>query len=157
MTPLVHVDCLQGVEAPDEDSFRRWITAALDVTQQREQLRSPEVSIRVTDSAESAALNHRYRAKDGPTNVLSFPADLHEHVDCELLGDLVLCADLVQTEADEQQKPARDHWAHLTVHGVLHLVGYDHVEDADAEVMEALEIKALTNLGIPNPYQAANP
>ncbi len=129
-----------GVEAPDETAFLGWVEAAagdLPVS----------VAIRVVDEAESRRLNAAYREKDRPTNVLSFPAELPEEVLAALpsrpLGDLVICAPLVAAEAREQGKPVLDHWAHLTVHGVLHLRGYDHESDADAAVMEALAVSLL--------------
>jgi probable rRNA maturation factor len=99
-----------------------------------------------------ANLNHTYRAKAGPTNVLSFPADIPDSVDCDLLGDIVICAPVVVREAEEQHKIGAHHWAHLTVHGVLHLLGFDHTDDHEAEQMEQLEITILKALGLPNPY-----
>lgn len=116
-----------------------------------------ELTIRIVDEAESAVLNSQYRDKPGPTNVLSFPADhesLPEELRCEL-GDLVVCAPVVAREALEQGKAMDAHWAHMVVHGVLHLRGFDHVEAADAERMEALEIEILRDLGYSNPYEDA--
>lgn len=110
-----------------------------------------EVTVRIVDEAESAALNRRYRGKRGATNVLSFSYDLARG-SRGLAGDLVICAPVVAREARAQGRPARAHWAHMVVHGIMHLRGYDHIHQADAQVMEALEIRALKRLGIPNPY-----
>lgn len=154
MTPVVHIDSLEGVEAPDDDSFSCWVTAALAATTAVTSAdEPPELSIRVTDREEMAALNLKYRGKAGATNVLSFPTDLPPDVETGLLGDIVICAPLVCEQAVAQHKSARAHWAHLTVHGVLHLLGYDHMEDHEAETMEALEVKVLSTLGFSDPYQ----
>lgn len=136
---------------PAADDFQRWALAALAGAGFGEPC---EMSVRVVDVAESAALNETYRHKAGPTNVLSFPFETPPGVvlDAELLGDLVLCAPVVEREAAEQGKLASAHWAHLTVHGTLHLLGYDHLDDTEAEAMEALEIRILAGLGHPNPY-----
>ena len=100
-----------------------------------------------------AELNRMYRQKEGPTNVLSFSCDVPEGVPCQILGDLVICAPVVEREALEQNKSLEAHWAHLVVHGILHLLGFDHMEDTAAEEMEALEIKILQDLGYTNPYE----
>ncbi|MBT8041092.1 MAG: rRNA maturation RNase YbeY [Xanthomonadales bacterium] len=131
---------------PGEEDFRRWIVAALD---DRE---DAELTVRVVGRAESRRLNRTYRQKDQETNVLSFPADLPEGVDLPLLGDIVVCAPLVAEEAAEQGKLVSAHWAHLTIHGVLHLLGHDHQVVDEAEQMEALEISLLSSLGIADPY-----
>ena len=149
----VHVNyALPRRGIPAAASFRRWVAAALHGAQHDG---TAELSIRIVDGREGRRLNHRYRRKDYATNVLSFPADLPPGIELPLLGDLVICAPVVAREAAEQGKPARDHWAHLTVHGVLHLLGHDHVEAAEARRMEALEIRVLADLGIPNPYEPA--
>jgi len=112
-----------------------------------------EVSVYIVDEAESQKLNLQYRAKDKPTNVLSFPADIHEAVGVPLLGDLVICAPVVEREAVEQGKSLDAHWAHILIHGTLHLLGYDHVEDDEADAMEALETYLITQMNFPAPYQ----
>ncbi|WP_188150439.1 rRNA maturation RNase YbeY [Teredinibacter waterburyi] len=143
---------------PSEADFRRWAEACLNPAEynpnlDNPQLAEPSLSIRVVDEAESRELNGQYRGKDYPTNVLSFPCELPDDVDIELLGDLVICAEVVDREADEQNKPVEAHWAHMTVHGCLHLLGYDHQDDDEAEQMEQLETKILAALGYPAPYQ----
>ena len=110
--------------------------------------------VRVVDEEESQSLNSQYRGKDYPTNVLSFPFDVPEGVPLEHLGDLVMCAPVVAREALEQNKIEWQHWAHLLIHGVLHLQGYDHINDTEAEEMEALEVKKLAGMGISDPYLA---
>ena len=113
------------------------------------------VSVRIVDAEEGRALNQRWRERDRPTNVLSFPADLPPELELPLLGDLVLCAPVVLREAAEQGKRAEDHWAHLVIHGVLHLLGMDHQDDAEAEEMEQREREILATLGIGDPYADA--
>ena len=110
-----------------------------------------EITVRLVDEAESADLNKRYRGKRGATNVLSFTYDLAPGK-AGLAGDLVICAPVVQREAAQQNKRPRAHWAHMVVHGILHLRGYDHVHKTDAQIMEAFEIRALKRLGFPDPY-----
>lgn len=135
-------------DLPDEDTLRCWVAAAL-----ADERREAELTIRIVDEEESRILNRDYRGKDKPTNVLSFPFEAPPGLDAwPLLGDLVICAPVVAREAVEQGKPLMAHWAHMVVHGVLHLLGYDHEEDEDAEIMEALEIQRLEGLGIANPY-----
>ena len=138
---------------PAAVSFRKWVAAAL-----AGRIREADLAIRVVDAAEGRALNRHYRGKDHATNVLSFPADLPEGlpegVRLPLLGDLVLCAPVIAREADEQGKPLAAHYAHLTVHGTLHLLGWDHGDDVEAEAMEQLEREILAGLGIDDPYRA---
>ncbi len=135
----------RGLPAPA--SFRRWAGAAL-----MGRKREAELGLRVVDADEGQALNRDYRGKDYATNVLSFPAELPPGLKLPLLGDLVLCAPVVAREAAEQGKPLAAHYAHLTVHGVLHLLGYDHMAEAEAERMEAEERRILAGLGIADPY-----
>ena len=132
---------------PAAASFRRWTNAAL--ADRREEA---EVSIRVVAEDEGREINKRYRRREYATNVLSFVAEYPDGVGADLLGDLVICAPVVAREAREQGKREADHWAHLTVHGVLHLLGYDHEQAAEALAMEAVERQVLEHLGIPDPY-----
>ena len=133
---------------PSVENIERWISAALH----SDELVNAEVSVYIVDEAESQELNFQYRAKDKPTNVLSFPADIHEEVGVPLLGDLVICAPVVAREAAEQGKSLDAHWAHMLIHGTLHLLGYDHIEDDEANVMEALETYLITQMNFPAPY-----
>jgi probable rRNA maturation factor len=133
------------VRIPPLRAFRAWAVAAAE----REDV---EVLVRIVDADESAALNEGYRGKRGPTNVLSFPFSVPLGVPNRLLGDLVICAPVVEQEAREQGKSAEAHWAHMVVHGMLHLQGYDHVEEREAEIMEAREVEILSKLGVENPY-----
>lgn len=112
-----------------------------------------ELTIRIVDETESAELNETYRHKRGPTNILSFPFDVPDGVELNLLGDLVICAPVLEREAAEQNKSLHHHWAHIVIHGTLHLLGYDHIEDAEAKEMESKEIELLQTLSIPNPYE----
>lgn len=112
-----------------------------------------ELTIRFVESAESQSLNHAYRGKDKPTNVLSFPAELPDFIESSLLGDLVICDTVVQQEAAEQHKLIIHHYQHLIVHGILHLLGFDHIEKTEADIMEHHEIEILDKLGIDDPYQ----
>jgi len=138
---------------PAAVSFRKWVAAALDG-----RIREADLAIRLVRSKEARALNRHYRGKDYPTNVLSFPAEMAEGVKLPkgvkmpLLGDLVLCAPVIAKEAREQKKPLAAHYAHLTVHGALHLLGWDHDDERDAEAMEQLEREILAGLGIADPY-----
>ena len=135
-------------DLPSDAQLRRWARAALaDIGG------SHELTVRIVDAPESAALNTEFRHKQGPTNVLSFPFAAPPGVSTRLLGDLVLCADVVQREAREQGKSPQAHWAHMIVHGVLHLRGFDHLTDAEAQAMERLETEILARLGYPNPYE----
>jgi probable rRNA maturation factor len=135
---------------PEEPDLRRWIEAAL-----AGRCEVAEVSVRLVEEQEMAALNFQYRGKPGPTNVLSFPAELPPGVQCPLLGDIVICPDVVDREAREQHKTGAQHWMHMLVHGSLHLLGFDHVEEVDARRMEALESQILQDHGYPNPYVEA--
>ncbi|MCW8881311.1 MAG: rRNA maturation RNase YbeY [Sedimenticola sp.] len=127
--------------------FQKWAEAVLD-----NRLDQVELVIRIVDLEESQQLNREYRGMDKPTNVLSFPFEAPEVVESDHIGDLVICAPVVAAEAAEQGKPLEAHWAHLVVHGVLHLLGFDHINDQQAEEMENLEVEILANLGFSNPY-----
>ena len=157
----VRLDVAVGYAVPRKGvpaavSFRRWVAAALDG-----RIREADLAIRIVGSREGRALNRHYRGKDYATNVLSFPADLPEGlpegVRMPLLGDLVICAPVVAREAREQRKPLAAHYAHLTVHGALHLLGWDHGDDVEAEAMEQLERGILAGLGIADPYRTEAP
>ena len=137
---------------PAAVSFRKWVAAAL-----AGRIREADLAIRIVGTREGRALNRHYRGKDYATNVLSFPAELPEGlpagVRLPLLGDLVICAPVVTREAREQRKPLAAHYAHLTVHGALHLLGWDHEDPREADCMEQLEREILAGLGLPDPYQ----
>ncbi len=139
---------VDGVDLPTADDFRRWVAAALPA----DQLNS-ELTIRVVDEAESQMLNGQYRQQPKPTNVLSFEADLPIELDVPLLGDLVICAAVIEREAREQNKTLQAHWAHIVIHGTLHLQGYDHILDDEAAEMEALETRIMSGLQFPAPYE----
>ena len=146
---MIDLDLQIAVEAPDlpsEDDILRWVTAAIG-----EAMDEAQLTVRVTDEAEIRELNATYRGKDYATNVLSFPFEAPPGVDIPLLGDIIICAAVVAREAAEQEKPLEAHWAHMVIHGTLHLLGYDHIEEA--EVMEGLEISLLAGLGYANPYE----
>jgi len=132
---------------PGDNDLVHWARAGWQQDQ------DSEVTLRLVDEDESRQLNHQYRGKDKPTNVLSFPFEAPAGITVPLAGDLVICAPVVAREAIEQNKTPEAHWAHMVIHGMLHLQGYDHIEDADAEVMEALEIRLLADLGYNNPYE----
>jgi len=138
--------CIERENLPTEVQLQTWASKALQTENEM------ELTIRIVDEAESQALNREYRDKDKPTNVLSFPFEAPEFVEINLLGDLVICAPVVEHEAKEQSKSLESHWAHMVIHGTLHLQGYDHVQEADAEQMEGLEISILNDLGYNNPY-----
>ncbi|MEH0687696.1 rRNA maturation RNase YbeY [Vibrio cholerae] len=138
----------QETGLPTFEQFSQWLTAAVTLFQS-----DAEVTIRIVDSEESQQLNHEYRGKDKPTNVLSFPFEAPPGIEMDLLGDLIICRQVVEQEANEQGKPLMAHWAHMVVHGSLHLLGYDHIEDDEAEEMESLEIEILDKMGIANPYE----
>ncbi|CAH0539000.1 rRNA maturation RNase YbeY [Vibrio marisflavi] len=134
---------------PSESQFKQWLSHTVDAVQP-----DAEVTIRVVDTQESHQLNLEYRGKDKPTNVLSFPFEAPPGVEIDLLGDLVICKQVVESESNQHDKPLIAHWAHMVVHGSLHLLGYDHIEDAEAEEMESLESKIMQQLGFEDPYLA---
>ena len=136
---------------PSESQFQLWVDSALaQVSTKSDQ--TFELTIRLVNSQESQQLNKQYRGKDKPTNVLSFPFEVPDGVELNLLGDLVICIDVMEQEALDQNKNLFDHWAHLVIHGCLHLVGFDHISDEEADEMESIEITILSTLGINNPY-----
>lgn len=152
----LHVDIQTASRepVPAQTDIRSWIEAALAGRAAREEV---EVSVRIVDSDEMANLNATYRGKKGTTNVLSFPADLPAELDIPLLGDIVICAPVVRTEAQQQGKSETAHWAHMTIHGTLHLLGYDHIDEDEAAIMEALESAILNKLDYGCPYSANLP
>lgn len=135
---------------PKKSLLKNWANAILT-----QKIKSAEVTLRIVDIQEMTELNSQYRHKSGPTNVLSFPFDMPPELSDEIpiLGDIIICADVVNREAVEQNKPREAHWAHMIVHGTLHLLGYDHETEADANIMEPEEIHLLHLLGFNNPYQ----
>ena len=141
-----------AINAPEDDQFQRWINAV-----PAGQDCQFSLTIRIVDEHEAQHFNREFRNKDYATNVLSFPADLPEGLPVKIrqsqLGDLLICAPVVAREAMEQHRPENDHWAHLTIHGILHLLGYDHEQLDEAAVMESLETEILAQLGISDPYQ----
>lgn len=151
MVPKIHIDIQHastGTQLPSDEAMMTWIQVALldrvpDET---------ELCVRLVDENEIQALNRTYRSKDKPTNVLSFPIDLPEDVNVPLLGDIVVCPSIVLAEAQVQHKPYEHHFAHMLVHGCLHLLGYDHETHEQADLMEPLEVSILATLDIPNPY-----
>lgn len=159
MGPSIEIQmAAAAAEAPDPSQLRAWAAAALaDVARA-----GAAVTVRVVDAAEARALNRDFRGRDHATNVLSFPFDevppeALAEIGGAYLGDLAICADVVAREAAEQGKAARAHWAHMVVHGVLHLAGHDHADDAGAAAMEARERAILAGLGFPDPYAASVP
>lgn len=138
----------QSTKLPTQHDFQLWVDAALV------KYNKPfELTIRLVESAESQQLNKQYRHKDKPTNVLSFPFEVPEGIELDLLGDLIICVDVVETEAQQQHKTLNAHWAHMVVHGCLHLLGFDHIDDNEAEEMEALETDIIKKLGFSDPYE----
>jgi probable rRNA maturation factor len=137
----------EATNIPTEAELQRYLEAAVTPFQTE-----AEVTIRLVDEAESQQLNFDYRQKDKPTNVLSFPFQAPPGIELPLLGDLVICVQVVAQEALEQNKTLEAHWAHMVVHGCLHLLGFDHINDTDAEEMEAEEVQILQELGFADPY-----
>ena len=137
---------------PTLEQFTHWVETALAFEAQTEDFPETEMTIRIVDEEESQTLNREYRGKDYPTNVLSFPFEVPEGIELPLLGDLVICRQVMEREAKEQQISFASHWAHLAVHGTLHLLGYDHIEEAEAEEMEGLETQIMQKLGFEDPY-----
>lgn len=136
-------------DIPDRFTLQHWVNNALE-----NRRTSAELTIRIVDTEEMIALNETYRHKQGPTNVLSFPSEVPDEIDNEFLGDIIICSEIVRREAQEQHKLLQEHWAHMVTHGILHLLGYDHIKDDEAEQMEQLEIQLLKQLGFNNPYES---
>ena len=139
----------QATYIPNTSLVESWVCAAI---QQNKNSTELQLSVRIVDSEEITQLNEKYRKIKKATNVLSFPYEPLPGIDVPLLGDIVICAAVVENEAKQQNKTPEQHWAHMVIHGVLHLQGYDHADDLGAEQMESLEINILKNLGFPNPY-----
>ncbi len=135
-------------DLPSEQQFQLWADKALSGFRD-----DAELTIRIADTNESQQLNREYRGKDKPTNVLSFPFEAPPGIELPLVGDLVICPEIVAREAIEQEKSFHDHFAHMVVHGCLHLLGFDHIKEDEAEEMESLEKKLLAELGIQDPYR----
>lgn len=146
----IKLDVQYEVDAlPQDEDLLKWLNETL----LSEQYGDTELTIRFVGEKESAGLNKQYRDKTGSTNVLSFPFEMPAEVELNLLGDLVICAEVVKQQAKEQKKEEMAHWAHMVVHGTLHLLGYDHQTDAETEIMETKEIKILSQLGYSDPYK----
>ncbi|MCE0556042.1 MULTISPECIES: rRNA maturation RNase YbeY [unclassified Motilimonas] len=137
--------CNDESHLPSVTDIETWLNATISLDE-------AELTVRIVDNEESQRLNCDYRGKDKPTNVLSFPFEAPPGIELPLLGDLVVCKQVVEQEAQEQNKPLMAHWAHMLVHGSLHLLGYDHIEDDEAEEMEGLETQIMQQLGFIDPY-----
>ncbi|MEZ9597006.1 rRNA maturation RNase YbeY [Shewanella sp. 10N.261.52.F9] len=149
--PIIDLDvqiAVEGFTLPSSTELELWVKTAI-----RDTMSEAELTIRIVEVEESQSLNSTYRGKDKPTNVLSFPFEAPPGIELPLLGDLVICAAVVEQEAIDQNKPLIAHWAHMVVHGCLHLLGYDHIEDVEAEEMESLETQLIESLGYINPYK----
>lgn len=150
MSVVVDIQRASGcAEEPGDDEVDSWVRVALDASDHGAH---GELTVRFVSRDEMIALNQQFRGRNGPTNVLSFPADAPAVLDPPLLGDIVICSDVVAGEAAEQGKTLTAHWAHMVIHGVLHLLGYDHVESDEAARMEELETQLLSRLSLPAPY-----
>ncbi len=152
-TPTVDIQWATDTpDAPDDSQLLAWARYAAQLAGGV----TGDITLRIVDEDEIRELNRDYRGKDKPTNVLSFPFEMPEGLPADamepLLGDIIICDSVVRQEANEQHKPLQAHWAHMVTHGVLHLLGYDHIDDDDAVVMETLEIRALTEQGFDDPY-----
>ncbi|KGJ96158.1 rRNA maturation RNase YbeY [Colwellia psychrerythraea] len=141
----------QQTELPSKEQFQLWVDTALAAVISKPN-QEFELTIRLVNSDESQQLNSQYRGKDKPTNVLSFPFEVPDGIELNLLGDLIICIEVMKQEAQAQNKALFDHWAHLVIHGCLHLLGFDHISDDEALEMESLEVAILSKLGINNPY-----
>jgi len=150
MSIIVDVQiAVQDHQLPSTEQFQRWVEDTLT-----DRKPEAELTLRIVTPQESQTLNNQYRGQDKPTNVLSFPFQAPPGVEIDLLGDLIICAAVVETQASDQQKPLNAHWAHMVIHGCLHLLGYDHITNEQAQQMESIEIDILQQLGFNNPYIA---
>ena len=150
----VELDAQYAVDSgdlPKAADIEAWVRAALAGRREHAQL-----TVRIVDNGEGTALNERWRGKQGPTNVLSFPVGGLERIAPDLLGDVVICAPVVAREAREQHKALEAHWAHMVIHGTLHLLGFDHIDEEQAREMEGIETDVLHRLGYPDPYEATS-
>ena len=146
-------DVSADIYIPDEQLVTSWIEAVIKEIKYENPV---QVSFCVVNKQEITTLNNKYRNMNKTTNVLSFPYESMPGIEVPLLGDIVVCAEVVNEEAQQQNKSLPQHWAHMVVHGLLHLLGYDHIEDADAQIMESVEIQVLSNIGFSNPYGEIN-
>lgn len=143
---------LKDLHVPTPKTMTSWVDAVVAHTHTELSIAQQRVTVQIADCERMGFLNEKYRGKKGPTNILSFPDEPWAGLMPDSLGDLVICPEVVIREAQEQNKLLVTHWAHLVIHGTLHLLGYDHMDDPSAEVMESLEIAILQTLGFPNPY-----
>ncbi|MFH0257215.1 rRNA maturation RNase YbeY [Vibrio rumoiensis] len=134
-------------DLPTEVQLQQWLESTITLFQPQ-----AEITIRIVENEESQQLNRDYRGKDKPTNVLSFPFEAPPGIEIDLLGDLIICKQVVEAEAKEQNKSLSAHWAHMVVHGSLHLLGYDHIDDDEADEMESIETEIMQKLGFEDPY-----
>jgi probable rRNA maturation factor len=153
---MIELDIQKACQAPipvSDDKLEQWVKLALTPHQEQ-----AELTLRLVDTDEIQTLNKTYRKQDKATNVLAFPSDIPKEIllECPLLGDVIICPTVLEEESVRLEIPLTAHWAHIVIHGVLHLLGYDHIEDYDAEIMQALEIETLTKLGFDNPYHEDN-
>lgn len=153
MIKAILLNKLELNNIPTQQQFQNWVNTITKIIPEKIPHPWLEITIAVIDKKTSALLNNLYRKKKGPTNVLSFPYKTVPGIAVETLGDLAICAAIVEAEAAEQHKNLTAHWAHLTIHGTLHLLGYDHIPDDEADIMEALEIKIMHELDFNDPYQ----
>lgn len=153
---VIDIENVSNVTAPSEDTMTKWLNQVLKLAPFDVDNQEIEISIRIVDKPEMQALNLQYRQKDKPTNILSFPNHLPRVILLEMdtvhLGDMIMCAPVIEEEAKTQGKSLEAHWSHMVVHSSLHLLGYDHANQNDAKIMEDLETRLLTELGYPRPY-----
>jgi probable rRNA maturation factor len=144
----------EGIKAAPEEST---IALAANAVIQHLGIDKPvELTVRVVKDSEAAELNHQFRSKNYPTNVLSFPFESPVELPIQLLGDLVICQSVVEREAKEQNKSVIAHWTHMVIHGTLHLLGYDHIQEEDAVEMESIEKRIMASLDYPDPYETTS-